>query len=89
MREGVPQKTTLTKYHIPTVKEVPEITPIMVEEETSEGPYGAKGVGEITSIPTCPAIINALYDAIGVRMRRLPATPERILAALEERSSGS
>jgi len=89
LKEGVPQKTTLTKYRIPTAKEVPEIIPIIVEEETSEGPYGAKGVGEITSIPTCPAIINAIYDATGVRVKRLPATPERILAALEERSSGS
>ncbi len=86
VKEGVPQKTTLTKYCIPTVKEVPEIIPIIVEEETSEGPYGAKGVGEITSIPTCPAIINAIYDAIGVRFTRLPVTPERVLAALEERS---
>lgn len=83
VKEGVPQKTTLTKYKIATIKDVPEIVPIIVEEEASEGPYGAKGVGEITSIPTCPAIINAIYDAIGVRMRRLPATPERVLAALE------
>jgi len=88
VKEGVPQKTTLTKYHIPTAKEVPEIIPFIVEEETTEGPYGAKGVGEITSIPTCPAIINAIYDAIGVRISRLPATPEVILAALEERASG-
>jgi len=88
VREGLPQKTTLTKYHIPTVKEAPEIIPIIVEEETSEGPYGAKGVGEITSIPTCPAIINAIYDAIGVRFTSLPVTPERVLAALEERSIG-
>lgn len=87
MKEGVPQKTTLTKYRIPTAKEVPEIMPIIVEEEASEGPYGAKGVGEITSIPTTPAIINAIYDGVGVRMRRLPATPERILAALAEGSS--
>jgi len=89
VKEGVPQKTTLTKYRIPTVKEVPEIIPIIVEEEISEGPYGAKGVGEITSIPTCPAIINAIHDAIGVRFTCLPVTPERVLAALEEHSSGS
>ncbi len=83
-KEGIPQKVTLTKYKIPTIREMPEITLIIVEEEAQEGPYGAKGVGEITSIPTCPAIINAIYDAIGVRMRRLPATPERIPAALEK-----
>ncbi len=84
VKEGRPQKTTLTKYKIPTVRELPEIIPMIVEDEASEGPYGAKGVGEITSIPTAAAIINAIYDAIGVRFTRLPVTPERILAALKE-----
>ncbi len=84
MEEGRPQKTTLTKYRIPTPREMPEIIPIMVEHPTREGPYGAKGVGEITSIPTAPAITNAIYDAIGVRIFSLPATPERIRAGLRE-----
>ena len=84
MREGVPQKRTLTKHRIRTAKEVPEIIPIIVEEETSEGPYGAKGVGEITSIPITPAIANAVYDAIGMRFFALPLTPDRILPALGE-----
>jgi CO/xanthine dehydrogenase Mo-binding subunit len=84
VKEGRPQKTTLTKYKIPTVRELPEIIPMIVEDEASEGPYGAKGVGEITSIPTAAAIINAIYDAIGVRFTRLPVAPERVLAALQE-----
>ncbi len=83
MREGRPEKTTLTKYRIPTIRDMPEIEPIIVEVPTVAGPYGAKGVGEITSIPTAPAITNAIYDAIGVRIFSLPATPDKILAALQ------
>jgi len=84
MEEGRPQKTTLTKYKVPTAREMPEIVPILVQNPTAEGPYGAKGVGEITSIPTAPAITNAIYDAVGVRIFSLPATPEKILAGLKE-----
>jgi xanthine dehydrogenase molybdenum-binding subunit len=67
---------------------MPEIIPIILEHPTAEGPYGAKGVGEITSIPTAPAITNAIHDAVGVRTFSLPATPERILAALKEAGKG-
>ena len=82
LREGRPQKTTLTKYRIPTIREMPSTIPIIVEHPTADGPYGAKGTGEITSIPTAPAITNAIYNAVGVRILTLPATPEKILAAL-------
>jgi len=84
VEQGMPRKTTLTKYRIPTTREMPEILPILVQHPTTEGPYGAKGVGEITSIPTAPAITNAIYNAIGVRILSLPATPEMILAGLKE-----
>jgi len=83
MKECRPEKTTLTKYRIPTVREMPQIVPIIVEDQTGEGPYGAKGVGEITSIPTAPAITNAIHNAVGVRTFSLPAWPERILADLK------
>ena len=66
-------------YTIPNIKDTPEIISIFVEESTHEGPYGAKGVGEIVSIPTPPAIANALYNAMGVRVKSLPITPERVL----------
>jgi len=82
--DGRPQKTTLTKYRIPTVGDVPEVRLILVEEPAAEGPYGAKGVGEITSIPTAPAITNAIFDAVGVRVFSLPVTPMKILSALKE-----
>jgi xanthine dehydrogenase molybdenum-binding subunit len=62
----------------------PEITSIVVEHPTMEGPYGAKGVGEIVSIPTSPAITNAIYNAVGVRIDRLPIDQEKISKALRE-----
>jgi CO/xanthine dehydrogenase Mo-binding subunit len=67
---------------VPTTKDLPDILPILVEHPAAEGPYGAKGVGEVTSIPTTPAITNAIYNAIGLRIFSLPATSERILAGL-------
>jgi len=84
LRNGVPDKTTLTRYRIPTTQEMPQMMPIVVEHPTADGPYGAKGVGEITSIPTAPAITNAIYDAVGVRVFSLPATPQMILAGLKK-----
>ena len=53
-----------------------------------KGPFGAKGVSEAALLPTAPAIINAIYDAVGVRIRDLPATPVKILAALKAQQTG-
>ena len=86
MEEGIPKTTSLAKYRIPPIERTPEIVPIIVEDKASAGPYGAKGIGEIPSIPTAPAIINAIYNAISVRIYSPPATPKRILAALEHRA---
>jgi xanthine dehydrogenase molybdenum-binding subunit len=83
MAGGIPKTTSLAKYRIPSIERTPEIVPIIVEDKASEGPYGAKGIGEIPSIPTAPAIINAIYNATGVRLYSLPATPKKILAAIE------
>jgi len=82
MEEGIPRSTSLARYRIPSIERTPEIVPIIVEDKASEGPYGAKGIGEIPSIPTAPAIINAIYDATGVRIYSLPATAKRVMAAL-------
>jgi xanthine dehydrogenase molybdenum-binding subunit len=83
MAGGIPKTTSLAKYRIPSIERTPEIEPIVVEAKASDGPYGAKGIGEIPSIPTAPAIINAIYNATGVRLYSLPATPKKILAAIE------
>ena len=58
---------------------------LFVEPIDVAGPFGAKGVGEPGLVPTAPAIANAVYDAVGIRIRDLPMTPEKVLAALRER----
>lgn len=72
----------LARYRIPSIELTPEIVSIVVEHPTSEGPYGAKGVGELVSIPTTPAITNAIYHAVGMRVDRLPVNQELLLSTL-------
>jgi len=71
-------------YKIPTALEMPEIEPLIVENAHKDGPYGAKGIGETTNVALPPALANAIYDAVGVRIYDLPITPEKILDALEQ-----
>jgi xanthine dehydrogenase molybdenum-binding subunit len=75
----------LARYRIPGIMLTPEITSIIVEHPVQEGPYGAKGVGEISSIPTTPAITNAIYNAVGVRVDKLPVDQEMIAREIWER----
>jgi selenium-dependent xanthine dehydrogenase len=75
----------LARYRVPGIMLTPEITAIIVEHPTADGPYGAKGVGEICSIPTTPAITNAIYNAVGVRVDSLPVNQEKIARELWER----
>lgn len=74
---------TLAKVGIPTIDHTPEVEVILIEQPDPLGPLGAKGIAEAAMIPTAPAITNAISNAISVRVRRLPATPDRIL---EEKS---
>jgi len=69
-------------YHIFTIKDIPHIVPILVEPEDPEGPFGAKGLGEPAMVCTAPAVINAIYDAVGVRIKDMPATSEKIFRGL-------
>ncbi len=83
MEEWVPGRTdNLHDYLIPTVGDVPEIETILIEDKEPLGPFGAKGVGEPALIPTAAAILNAIRDATGVPIRRVPATPDRVRAAI-------
>ncbi|RLB06589.1 MAG: aldehyde oxidase, partial [Deltaproteobacteria bacterium] len=82
MEEFVPGKTrSMRDYLIPTVKDMPEVIPIIVESPEPTGPFGAKGVGEPALIPTAPAILNAIAHALGERIYHLPASLERVLEA--------
>lgn len=79
MEEYVPGRSAnLHDYLIPTIGDVPEIRTILVESHDPEGPYGAKGVGEHSLIPTAPAILNAIRHATGVRVHRVPVIPSAL-----------
>jgi selenium-dependent xanthine dehydrogenase len=82
VEDGVPWSTLFARYKIPSIKYTPEIISHLVEEQISTGPYGAKGVGEITSINTTPAIANAIYHATGIRVYRIPVDQDALLRAI-------
>jgi aldehyde oxidoreductase len=84
MEEYLPGGTeNLHDYLIPTIGDVPEIECLLIEDPEPLGPYGAKGIGEPALIPTAPAILNAIHHATGIRLHRIPATPDRVRAALK------
>lgn len=76
-----------TDYLLPTALDVPEIVTELVEHPDPAGPFGAKGIGEPSLLPTAPAIVNAIQDAVGVRIRELPVTAEKVLKALSEKAA--
>jgi CO/xanthine dehydrogenase Mo-binding subunit/aerobic-type carbon monoxide dehydrogenase small subunit (CoxS/CutS family) len=89
MEEFFPGKgENLHDYLIPSAGDVPQVESILIEEPSSIGPFGAKGIGEQAVIPTAPAILNAIHDALGVRIYRVPATPDRVRAAILAKESG-
>jgi CO/xanthine dehydrogenase Mo-binding subunit len=90
MEEFFPAKgENLHDYLIPTIGDMPPVESILIENPSPVGPHGAKGIGEQSVIPTAPAILNAIHDATGVRLRKIPATPDRVRAAiLAAQSSG-
>ena len=82
MKDGRMINGQLTNYIIPTTMETPPIEVITLERPYAHGPFGAKGIGELPMDGGAPAIVNAIVDAIGVQLVRIPATPERIAAAV-------
>jgi aldehyde oxidoreductase len=89
MEEFFPGKgENLHDYLIPSAGDIPPIESILIETPSSIGPFGAKGIGEQAVIPTAPAILNAIHDAIGVRLRKIPATPDRVRAAILANANG-
>jgi aldehyde oxidoreductase len=84
MEEYLPGRTeNLHDYLIPTIGDVPEIECLLIEDPEPLGPFGAKGIGEPALIATAPAILNAIHHAAEIRLRRIPATPDRVRAALK------
>lgn len=84
--KGIPMTKGFYQYSIPSFVDCGEIEVHFVENALGYGPYGAKGLGESPTVITAPAIANAIYDAIGVRIYDLPATPERIIRALRKQN---
>lgn len=85
VEEGMVFTDRLARNRMPSIALTPEIIPIVVEHPTAEGPFGAKGVGEICSIPTAPAITNAILHACGVRVTRLPVDQDWLSAQIRGR----
>jgi CO/xanthine dehydrogenase Mo-binding subunit/aerobic-type carbon monoxide dehydrogenase small subunit (CoxS/CutS family) len=83
IENGVPWSTLFSRYKIPSIKYMPEFVSFFVEDPTTEGPYGAKGVGEIVAINTMPAIANAITRATGIRTYRVPVDQDALLRAIK------
>jgi CO/xanthine dehydrogenase Mo-binding subunit len=84
MEKGRILNGSLSDYKLATTLDMPEIVPILVESTHQEGPFGAKGVGEPAAAATAPAIAGAIFDAVGIRIKDLPITAEKVWAALKE-----
>jgi carbon-monoxide dehydrogenase large subunit len=83
LKEGVPQNPSFVDYRIATSADIPlQFDAIIVEEPQDDGPWGARGIGEHAMVPTIPAIANAIYDAVGVRLEGPPFTSERVFLAM-------
>jgi len=83
--QGTLLNPQFTDYIIPTIQDMPELICELYEKPEPTGPFGAKGIGEPSLLPTAPAIANAIFDAVGVRVPDLPITPEKVLFALKEK----
>jgi CO/xanthine dehydrogenase Mo-binding subunit len=85
LADGHTSTSGFAKYILPTSLDVPRVNSIIIEDPDPIGPLGVKGVGEPAMVPTIPAIMNAIYDAVGVRITALPATPEKVLMAIRDK----
>jgi 4-hydroxybenzoyl-CoA reductase alpha subunit len=87
-RKGVHKIPSLLEYKSPTTLETPEIHTILVETDDPEGPFGAKEAGQGPLLPVIPAVANAVYNAVGVRVDEVPISPEKVLRGLELKRMG-
>jgi CO/xanthine dehydrogenase Mo-binding subunit len=84
MSRGVMQNSAFHNYMIPTAKDVPQLESIIVEHPNELGPFGAKGIGEPPIVAAAPAIRNAVYDAIGIKINTIPLTAQQVLKAIKQ-----
>ena len=83
--DGIMANSSFLDYRMPTSLDVPNIDPVVIEIPSQEHPFGMRGVGEVSIVPPLAAVANAVSDAIGVRMTRLPITPAEVLTALSDK----
>jgi CO/xanthine dehydrogenase Mo-binding subunit len=83
--EGRPVSPNFSDYRIPSMRDMPPLQHVFADSYEPTGPFGAKGLGELNMDPTAAVIANAIFDAVGVRIKTLPITPEKVLAALKEK----
>ena len=87
-RNVVHKFPSMLEYKSPTTLEMCDVRTILIEDPDPNGPFGAKEVGQGPLLPVPPAVVNAIYDAVGVRIDEVPATPEKVLAAIREKAQG-
>lgn len=87
-RKGLHKAPSMLEYKSPTALEMPPVETILVTTDDPEGPFGAKEAGQGPLLPVIPAVANAVYDAVGVRIDEIPITPDKVLAALEQKAKG-
>lgn len=83
--DGRVTAASLGDYKIPTIRDIPPLKTVLVRGTSGSGPYNVKGIGELPIVPASPAIANAIEDAVGVRIRSLPLTAEKVYRALQEK----
>jgi len=86
MERGIPGARTYRDLNVPTIVDAPAVRTLIVEKPDPTGPFGAKGISEVATVPLTPAILNAIFDAVGVRVYTLPVRPSRIRADLKRRT---
>jgi 4-hydroxybenzoyl-CoA reductase subunit alpha len=87
-RKGLHKIPSMLEYKSPTFLEMPPVETILVTTDDPEGPFGAKEAGQGPLLPVIPAVANAVHDAVGVRIDEVPITPDKVLAALEQKAKG-
>src|SRR6059036_4183588 len=87
-RNVVHKIPSLLEYKSPTTLEMCDVITYLIEDPDANGPFGAKEVGQGPLLPVMPAVANAVYDAVGVRIDEVPITPEKIMKALAEKKAG-